>query len=168
MAVDLPPKDVCPVCDRRGRERIDLPGYKGSPFSRPWRCAHCGAVSRLCEFRRLTAPEREEAAERKKRKAREYKEAHPDFCRRLSAEWSATHRAQTRRRDRDRYRESERCRAERKANAKRWSEKNPERRKELSKRYYERHRHEIAFRRKKKKLEELRKLRREGTCGSAT
>ena len=165
MAVDLPPKDVCPVCDRRGRERIDLPDYRGDPFNHPWRCSHCGAVSRLCEFRRLTAPEREEAAERKLRKAREYKEAHHDFCRRLSAEWSATHRAQTRRRDRDRYRESEEFRAERKANAKRWSDENPERRKEISARYYERHRHEIAFRRKRKLLDELREGKR---CDSAT
>lgn len=167
MAACEKPKNVCPRCDHRGCERVYLPtAPKCSPFNHPYRCPSCGAVFRQCEMRNLTAPERAEAQERKRSKAREYKEVHADRLRRLGAEWSATHRERTRMNERERYGKSERVRDERKANARRWSEENPERRKEISRRYYERHRHEIAFRRKRKLLD---KLREEGKqCGSTS
>ena len=166
MAACRKPKNVCPRCDNRGCERVHLPmAPQCSPFNHPWRCPSCGAVFRQCEMRCLTAPERAEAKERERRKAREYKEAHADRLKRIGREWSATHREQTRRRERERYAASEDVRAERQANARRWSEENPERRREISARYYERHRHEIAFGRKKKLLDELREGKR---CDSAT
>lgn len=160
------PKDVCPRCDHRGCERVYLPTPpRCSPFNHPWRCPSCGAVFRQCEMRNLTATERAEANERKRRKAREYKEAHADSLKRTSREWAATHRGRTRMNERERYRKSERFRDERRANAKRWAEENPEKRREISARYYERHRHEIAFRRKRKLLDELREGKQ---CGSTS
>lgn len=167
MANKRGPRDVCPDCDAHC-EQVRVPGdYGGNPYLRPYSCSGCGRTHALCDLKWNTSAERAEAYERKKAYHRKWYAEHAEHCRRYSREYARVpeNHARLRRRQAKRYRDDPEFRDAKREQSERWRRENPEGRKAICRRYYENHREEILY---KQNAAKLRKLRREGTCGSAT
>lgn len=156
------PKDVCPECMEHHEQ---VPIMVGSCFDRLVRCSGCGHVHRWCELRHYDATEAEAARDRKREYMREYARAHKDEAVRRAKLFRMENRARINADMRRRYAEDPGYRERRATASKRYDAAHPEKGRERWRRYYERHRHEIAFRRKRKLLDELRE---EKPCGSTS
>ena len=156
------PKDVCPSCMEH---REQVPIMVGSCYDRLVRCSGCGHVHRCCELRHYDATEAEAARERKREYMREYARAHRDDAARRSKLFKMQNRVRINADTRRRYAEDPEFKERRSSASKRYAAANPEKGRARARLYYERHCQEIAFRRKKKLLDELREGKR---CDSAT
>lgn len=162
MAAKRGPRDVCPECMEHHEQ---VPIMVGSCFDRLVRCSGCGHVHRWCELRYYDATEAEAARDRKRAYMREYAREHKDEALRRSKLFRMENRARINADMRKRYAEDPEYRERRVTASKRCHAAHPEKGRERWRRYYERHRHEIAFRRKRKLLD---KLREERSCGSTS
>lgn len=162
MAAKRGPRDVCPECMEHHEQ---VPIMVGSCFDRLVRCSGCGHVHRWCELRYYDATEAEAARDRKRAYMREYAREHKDEALRRAKLFRMENRVRINADMRKRYAEDPGYRERRATASKRYDAAHPEKGRERWRRYYERHRHEIAFRRKRKLLD---KLRGEGSCDSTS
>ena len=162
MATHKRPKDVCPECMEHHEQ---VPIMVGSCYDRLVRCSGCGHVHRWCELRHYDAAEAEAARDRKREYMREYAREHRGEAARRAKLFRMENRARINADMRRRYAGDPGYRERRATASKRYDAAHPEKGRERWRRYYERHRHEIAFRRKRKLLDELRE---EKPCGSTS
>lgn len=162
MAQKRGPRDVCPSCMEH-REQVEL--HRGDQYERLFRCGGCGHVHRYCELRWNDAGEAEEARTRRLSRMREYNEGHRDQKRRNDRIRYINEGSVRRRGLRKRYASDPEYRKEKIEYARKYADEHRDRRREIARAYYHRHREEILY---KQNAAKLRKLRKEGTCGSAT
>lgn len=162
MANKRGPRDVCPSCMEHC-EQVRLP--VGDQSGRLYRCSGCGHVHRYCELRWNDADEAEEARERRLARMREYGAEHRDRKRRYNKIKYINEGSAIRRGQRKRYATDPGYRKAKIEYAKEYASRHKDRRREIARTYYHRHRDDVLYRQKRRKLDEL---RRERSCGSAT
>lgn len=162
MAAKRGPRDVCPGCMEH-HEQVRL--HRGDQYEKLCRCSGCGHVHRYCELKWNDAEEAAEARKRKLARMREYGAEHREQARRADKIRYINEGFVQRRKLRKRYASDPEYHKARIEYAREYAKEHGDRRREIARAYYHRHRDDVLYRQKKRKLD---KLRGDKPCGSTT
>lgn len=145
------------------REQVRL--HRGDNYEGLCRCSGCGHVHRYCELKWNDADEAAEARKRKLARMREYRSERREQKRRADKIRYINEGFVKRRRLRKRYASDPEYRKAKIEYARKYASEHGDRRREIARSYYHRHRDEVLYKQKRHKLDEL---MGEKPCGSTT